>query len=172
MLTAVTNSQEVMKASLKALVLSDEPSEHDAISKMAFAPQEEFSQIKVLPDHQTVDIKTKEKQMVTFVNSLGHKRVQLVSVFVNSINVMVSLCFTTFFDFNSLLFQVKDSSNNTVRSQLNPVFKGDTISKDKFQLVFIATLPPLGATHYLITTGNQQAVRAELQFINFNPPSR
>ena len=171
--TAMTNSQEVIKASLKALVLADEPSKQDAISAMTFAPEETFSRIKVLPDHEIVDIKNKGKQVVTFVNSLGHQRVQLVSVMVNVVNVMVStfLHICTFCGGVSSL-QVQDSSNNTVVSQLNPVFRGDSLAKDKFQLIFVASLPALGAAHYLITTGNEQAVRAELQYINFNPPSR
>ena len=70
------------------------------------------------------------------------------------------------------ILQVKDSSNNTVISQLNPVFRGDALSKDKFQLVFVATLPALGAAHYLIKTGYQQTVRAEVQYVNLNPPTR
>ena len=87
----MTNSQEVTKASLKALVLTDESSKRDTISGMTFTPEESFSKIKVLPVREIVDIKSKGEQVVTFVNSLGHKRVQLVSVLVNSVNVMVSI---------------------------------------------------------------------------------
>lgn len=70
-------------------------------------------------------------------------------------------------------FQVRDSSNQSVASQLNPVFNDDsTISNDKFQLVFVASLPALGVAHYLITTGNERTVKAEVQYINLSPPSR
>ena len=68
--------------------------------------------------------------------------------------------------------QVLDSSNNTVASQLNPVLSGGSIASDRFQLVFVASLPALGVAHYLITTGSEQLVRAELQYINHSPPSR
>lgn len=72
-----------------------------------------------------------------------------------------------------ILTQVRDSSNNTVASQLNPVLQaGGQIADDKFQLVFVATLPALGVAHYLITAGSQQVVRAEVQYINVSPPSK
>ena len=89
MLTAMTNSQDVSKASLKALVLADQPSKHDDISQMTFSPELSFSQMKALPEHEMVDIKSKRNKIVTFVNSLGHKRVQLVTILVNSVDVMV-----------------------------------------------------------------------------------
>ena len=173
MLIALTNSQEVTKASLKALMLVDEPSKREDISAMTFTLEESFSQIKVLPVHEIVDIKRKGKQVVTFVNSLGHNHVQMVSVLVNSLDVMVSTIYihstTKCVYYTS---QVTDSSNDTIASQLNPVFNGDAVSRDKFQLVFVVTLPALGAAHYLITTGNYHAVLAELQYINLSPPSR
>ena len=60
----------------------------------------------------------------------------------------------------------------TVGSQLNPVLGKNSISSEKFQLLFVATLPALGVAHYLVTTGSEQMVVAELQYINSIPPPR
>ena len=69
--------------------------------------------------------------------------------------------------------QVRDSNDNIMTSQLNPVLlDGGQIAGDKFQLVFVATLPALGVAHYLITAGSQQMVKAEVQYINISPPSK
>jgi hypothetical protein len=68
--------------------------------------------------------------------------------------------------------QVLDSFNSTVDSQLNPVFQGDIMYEDQFQLVFVATLPALGQAHYLVTTGTEQMVKADVKYINLSAPSR
>lgn len=90
MINAITNSQSVAQVSLKAMVLLEESSKLDTISKMTFTPEESYPRIKVLASHTMVDIKKGGKQVVSFVNSLAHRRVQLVSVLVNSEDVMVS----------------------------------------------------------------------------------
>jgi hypothetical protein len=86
MLEAINHSKDMLQESIKSLSLLEQP---DAVSAMTFAPEETFSQIKVLPDHMVLDMKAKQKQVVTFVNPLAHPRTELVSVLVNSEEVMV-----------------------------------------------------------------------------------
>ncbi len=57
-------------------------------------------------------------------------------------------------------------------SQINPVFKDNLILVNQFELMFQANIPALGVVHYLITVGNEKAVRAVVQYINFNPSSQ
>lgn len=71
-----------------------------------------------------------------------------------------------------MFLQVVNSSNSTVASQLNPVFKNGKILEDQFQLVFVVTLPALGEAHYLVSTGTKQMVKADIQYINHAPPAR
>ena len=87
MVSALYKSVGVTQASLKAIVLLEEPSKQNLISTMK--PEETYPKIKVIAEHAIVDIKNKGKQVVSFFNSLAHERVQLVSVLVNSADVMV-----------------------------------------------------------------------------------
>ena len=89
MISALTKTKEVTQASLKVIVLFEEPSKQNLLSSMSFKPEETYPKIKVIADHAIVDIKNKGKQVVSFFNSLAHERVQLVSVLVNSADVMV-----------------------------------------------------------------------------------
>lgn len=66
------------------------------------------------------------------------------------------------------VLQVRDSSNVPVPSQLNPVFN----KYSEYQLVFMATLPPLGVAHYFVRVGGDQATKATkavIQYINHKP---
>lgn len=89
MIAAIRESQMVSQKSLKSLMLLEEPSLRESISTLTFTPEESYPKIKVLAEHVVVDIKTRGKQMVTFVNSLAHERVQLVTLLVNSFNITV-----------------------------------------------------------------------------------
>lgn len=91
MLSALSKAKDVSRASLKAIVLLEEPSKKDILSSMAFNSEETYPKIKVTANHVVVDIKNKGKQVVSFVNSLAHKKVQLVSVVVNSPDATVSI---------------------------------------------------------------------------------
>ena len=89
MLVAIKNSQEVTQRSLKAL-LSSEYSEIKDLPHMWFTPEETYPTIKTLPSIAVIDIKSRDHNVVTFVNSLAHERTMLVSVLVNSPDLMVS----------------------------------------------------------------------------------
>ena len=89
MLEAIRQSKEVTQASVKALTILEDSTKE--FSKMAFNHEETYIKVKDLASHSVLDIKNNRKQIVSFVNSLPHDSVQLVSVLVNSADVMVGV---------------------------------------------------------------------------------
>lgn len=79
------------QASLKALILFEGGSKKGALSSMTFDPEETYPRIKTTANHATVDIKSRGRHAVSFVNPLPHNKVQLVAIVVNSADVMVSI---------------------------------------------------------------------------------
>ena len=91
MLSALNKAKDVTRASLKALVQFEAGSKKAALSTMTFDPEEVYPRIKTTANHATVDIKSRGRHVVSFVNPLPHSKVQLVAVVVNSADVMVSV---------------------------------------------------------------------------------
>ncbi len=88
MISAITNAKIIAQASIKSLL-----NDVQSISSLTFTLEETYSDdVKALPDRITVDIKNNGSQIVSFVNSLAHENTQLVTVLVNSPNVMVCKC--------------------------------------------------------------------------------
>lgn len=73
-------------------------------------------------------------RIITIFNSLTFKRTEVVS-----------------FEISTPFIEVVDMKNQKIESQLSPVFENGTqISKTRFQLSFIATIPALGLVSYKI----------------------
>lgn len=89
MVAAITKSKSVSQDALKAL-LSSEYSDKQHVRTMTFTPEETYPSIKTLPNVAVIDVSNGKSSIVTFVNSLTHRRVMLVSVVVNSPDIMVS----------------------------------------------------------------------------------
>ena len=92
MISAITQSKDVTRAALKALLVEhSEGDQERVISGMSFNPEERYPSVKELPSQDVININSGGQYVVSFVNSLAHSRSQLVSVLVNSPNVMVSI---------------------------------------------------------------------------------
>lgn len=93
MLSAIEKSKTVTHAALKAL-LTGEESQRSGASTMAFNLEETYPAGNEMPSHRLVDIKRRGDQVVSFLNSLAHERIQLVSVLVDSpdVEVCIDLC--------------------------------------------------------------------------------
>ncbi len=91
--TSVKNTKDITRASIKSL-LSEAYSDIESMSSMSFTQELTYSDAKVLPRRTIVDIRRNGRQIVSFVNSLAHESIQLVSILVNSPNVMVSALLT------------------------------------------------------------------------------
>ena len=86
MIRALQNSQDVARESLKKLLLF----EHSQVNSLSLVPEETYPTIKTLPSVSILNIKDRNQNVVTFVNSLAHRRTMLVSVMVNLPDVMVN----------------------------------------------------------------------------------
>ena len=80
----------VSQEALKALLLLEYSEQlHDNCS-LTLNPEQTYPNVKALPDMAVLDVSGEKSSMVTFMNSLTYRRVMLVSVLVNSPNVIVS----------------------------------------------------------------------------------
>ncbi|XP_015928617.1 alpha-mannosidase 2 isoform X2 [Parasteatoda tepidariorum] len=102
--------------------------------QLSLLQTDEYRPHNALP--QKIPIKftqDRKDRYVVLYNSLAHSRNELVKVIVSSASVVV-----------------RDSSDNLVPSQVNPVFKKKKISESEFELVFYVELPPLSLSTYSI----------------------
>jgi len=89
MIAAIRGSLVVSRDALRALLVS-EHSEQLQDRTLTLTPEQTYPNAKTLPDVTIADVSDGKSSIVTFMNSLTYRRVVLVSVLVNSPNIIVS----------------------------------------------------------------------------------
>ncbi|ESO95060.1 hypothetical protein LOTGIDRAFT_188902 [Lottia gigantea] len=115
--------------------------------KYDFKPKSHFFNLdEIRDDHDSLPIKTvlevsKEPSPVLMYNSLSHKRINIVKVYVTSPYI-----------------EVTDPSGNVIVSQIDPFFTDKEVIDDrKYKVSFIAEVPALGVSCYHIKQVEENA---------------
>ncbi|GIY94718.1 alpha-mannosidase 2 [Caerostris extrusa] len=121
--------------------------------QIALLQTDEYRPHNTLPQKIAIKFSHERKdRYIVLYNSLGHSRTELVKVVVTSPSVIV-----------------KDSSENVIPCQINPVFKKRKMVEGEFELLFYAELPAMSLVTYSIhVVGTEHSIsqRAVLKFMN------
>ncbi|GIY58026.1 alpha-mannosidase 2 [Caerostris darwini] len=121
--------------------------------QIALLQTDEYRPHNTLPQKIAIKFSHERKdRYIVLYNSLGHFRTELVKVVVTSPSVIV-----------------KDSSENVIPCQINPVFKKRKMVEGEFELLFYAELPAISLVTYSIhVVGTEHSIsqRAVLKFMN------